>query len=307
MPDIKMPSAKDRYAFPAEQGRMGADDLRKRELAERKLRERDALLEKLKVEREEGVEAAEKLGAGPSHVYLAYKQNGGGEEDRTRFSIKVTLPEAWLKKPCARLVKCFAKAYNNRLGVSPVDPLAAHLAGPDGVLVSPADAVGDVVPHSGATLFVVDPTKLDARRGAAVSLHYKVECAEGVVVKASPKELLANGQRPRSFGVKGKWTCVEVALVKDGWLKLSRSEVDAYKGTHTFDALSAERGGDAFVECWMPAERMKPVIVNPTVADASSLVPVARVDAPSKKRAGLRPSERRALRAAGLDDSQILR
>ena len=112
----------------------------------------------------------------------------------------------------------------------------------------PWPQVRDVVPHSGATLFVVDPTKLDARRGAAVSLHYKVECAAGVVVKSSPKATLRDGSRPRSFGVKGKWTCVEVALVKDGWLKLSRGEVDAYRGTHTYAALAEERGGDEFVE-----------------------------------------------------------
>jgi len=45
--------------------------------------------------------------------------------------------------------------------------------------------------------------------------------------------------------------------------------------------------------------------MNPLCDDAASLVPVANVDAGDRKRAGLRPSERRALRDAGLDDAQI--
>ena len=79
----------------------------------------------------------------------------------------------------------------------------------------------------------------------------------------------------------------------------------SYKGTHTYEAIAEARGGEEFVECWMPAAHLKPVIVNPLVDDAASLVPVAVVDPNEKKRRGLRPSERRALRDAGLDDSQI--
>ena len=157
-----------------------------------------------------------------------------------------------------------------------------------------------------ARRFVVDPTKLDSRSTIkAVSLHYKVEIESGVIVKSSPLAFNRDGSKPHTFGVKGKWTCVEVEIVKDAWVKLSRNEVDKYKGTHTYETIAEERGGEEFVECWMPAAHLKPVIVNPLVDDNASLVPVAVVDPNEKKRRGLRPSERRALRDAGLDDSQI--
>ena len=198
--------------------------------------------------------------------------------------------------------------------------------GADGVLFAPRELIRDVVGVDMETLFVVDPTKLDSRSTIkAVSLHYKVEIERGrgvvfflrgpssrgrarrsgVVVKSSPLAANRDGSKPFTFGVKGKWCCVEVELVKDGWLKLSRNEVLSYKGTHTYEAIAEARGGEEFVECWMPAAHLKPVIVNPLVDDNASLVPVAVVDPNEKKRRGLRPSERRALRDAGLDDSQI--
>ena len=194
------------------------------------------------------------------------------------------------------------------------------------MLFAPRELIRDVVGVDMETLFVVDPTKLDSRSTIkAVSLHYKVEIERGrgvvfslrgsssrgrarrsgVVVKSSPLAANRDGSKPFTFGVKGKWCCVEVELVKDGWLKLSRNEVLSYKGTHTYEAIAEARGGEEFVECWMPAAHLKPVIVNPLVDDNASLVPVAVVDPNEKKRRGLRPSERRALRDAGLDDSQI--
>lgn len=302
-PASKFPSAASRYKIV---NAIGADDLRKRELAERKEKEQRALLERLRIEREQGPAAAAEVETRSKQVYLAYRQNGGDDEDRSRMTMKLTLPPAWMDKPCSKLVKAFCKTYNGNPKRDPIDEMASHLAGPDGVLFSPTELIKDVVLTDMETFFVVDPTKLDSSATIkAVSLHYKVEIASGVVVKSSPKAVLSDGSKPYSFGVKGKWACVEVDLVKDGWLKLSRNEVESYKGTHTYDTIAKERGDASFVECWMPAEHMKPVIVNPLEDSNASLVPVAIVNPDEKKRAGLRPSERRALREAGLDDSQI--
>ena len=58
----------------------------------------------------------------------------------------------------------------------------------------------------------------------------------------------------------------------------------SYKGTHTYEAIAEARGSEEFVESWMPAAHLKPVIVNPLVDDNASLVPVAVVDPNEKKR-----------------------
>ncbi|KAK7254393.1 hypothetical protein SO694_00150064 [Aureococcus anophagefferens] len=310
----KFPSAADRYKIV---NAIGADDLRKKELQERKERERDALLERLREERANPTPVEEAPAERPKQVYLAYKQNGGDADDGSRLTIKLTIPPAWLDKPCAKLARV-----RRREG-----PRAPARRRADGVLFAPRELIRDVVGVDMETLFVVDPTKLDSRSTIkAVSLHYKVEIERGrgvlcfpprgpssrgrarrsgVVVKSSPLAANRDGSKPFTFGVKGKWCCVEVEVVKDGWLKLSRNEVLSYKGTHTYEAIAEARGGEEFVECWMPAAHLKPVIVNPLVDDNASLVPVAVVDPNEKKRRGLRPSERRALRDAGLDDSQI--
>ena len=142
----KFPSAADRYKIV---NAIGADDLRKKELQERKERERDALLERLREERANPKPAVEAPAERPKQVYLAYKQNGGDADDGSRLTIKLTIPPAWLDKPCAKLarvrrrgpsrnrptpssqVKAFAKSYNANPKRDAIDPMAAHLAGAD--------------------------------------------------------------------------------------------------------------------------------------------------------------------------------
>ena len=98
----KFPSAADRYKIV---NAIGADDLRKKELQERRERERDALLERLREERANPKPAVEAAAERPKQVYLAYKQNGGDADDGSRLTIKLTIPPAWLDKPCAKLAR----------------------------------------------------------------------------------------------------------------------------------------------------------------------------------------------------------